>query len=823
MITDTTAVVTWQTDEPSTSVVSYGEGPGLGNTASNPGYSRDHSVLLTGLIAATLHSVEVSTTDETGNGPTYFDVVTFTTLFTPDVTTPVILQGPIITEITHSSAVVEWITDEMTTALVSYGTDLSNTIDVTEFSTNHKVTIPNLSASTEYSVQINATDKEDNGPTQSVVVSFMTLETPDATAPNIISGPMVVDITDDAATIVWETDEPAVSGVSYNDGIAHGLVRDESLSTEHKVRLTNLSALAQYFFTVSSTDSLGNGPTLSNESTFTTLNSPDIEPPLFIDDIKIVGITHQSALIHWNTDEPSSGIIWYGTSDTDLTLSAAVSKLKNKQQLQLTGLSEDTTYYFKIVSRDAYNSEYSSSIMSFVTHNLPDTAAPAFIESPYVEKATDTSVILGWETDEPTEYQIKYGKDGNINQQKASGEKKSKHQVILSGLDDNATYNFDVIVTDLSGNQKTTSSTETASVLSFAVMTASNSTGNTFTTSDTADTTAPIISNLTAVDIQSNYAVVNWDTDEIADSQVAFSISDSNETKVTGDLEFTSSHSIVLTKLEPSTTYEITVKSTDVAKNGSSAILTFTTLVSNQDPEGDFDGDGIANDLDKDDDNDGLLDEDEKINGSDPFDPSDPCASIGYHVVNPQFSILPSSDTDRVVFFDASQTDCYEMAVGCVKESRVCNDDWDFGGIGNIVGGNGDDIIVYQYDAPGDYTASLSMAEQISGETATDNLTVTAEIVQTPLPAIDFITEVNLANVSLTIEDLDPTDSDVIESVIVFWGDRYRDEYNLPATINHTYTRTGTHYCIRVKVMLDDGAQFNYTFMADEDLTVSIP
>ena len=54
-------------------------------------------------------------------------------------------------------------------------------------------------------------------------------------------------------------------------------------------------------------------------------------------------------------------------------------------------------------------------------------------------------------------------------------------------------------------------------------------------------------------------------------------------------------------------------------------------------------------------------------------------------------------------------------------------------------------------------------------------------------------------------------------------GDRYRDEYSLPATINHTYTRTGIDYHIRVKIVNTIGEEFNYTFTYDENLAVSIP
>ncbi|MCK5606309.1 hypothetical protein KAR91_30695, partial [Candidatus Pacearchaeota archaeon] len=239
--------------------------------------------------------------------------------------------------------------------------------------------------------------------------------------------------------------------------------------------------------------------------------------------------------------------------------------------------------------------------------------------------------------------------------------------------------------------------------------------------------------------------------------------------------------------------------------------------------EVDYDLNPIVDDSSDDPDNDGLNNRDEFQRGSDPHDPDDPCLYIDYLVINPHFSALTSFDTDRVVFFNSSQSTCFEM-VSCIKQDRVCTDEWNFGEEGCVVGGNGDDIVVYRYDIEGDYIASLTMTEQSSGATATENLTVTAEIVETPLPAIDFFSSIDNATVTLSVTDLDSSDA-AIESVIVFWGDRYRTEYIWPLSgdIEHTYTRTGSEYHIRVKVILTDGGEFNYTFMADEDLTVSIP
>ncbi|MBF0266301.1 MAG: fibronectin type III domain-containing protein, partial [Gammaproteobacteria bacterium] len=454
-ITDTTATVIWKTDEPATSLVYYGEGSSINLSESITAYTRDHSVLLTQLTANTQYSVQANSSDANGNGPIQSETVTFTTLSTPDTTAPTIIAGPIITEITHNSAIVEWETDEMTTAQINYGlgSDLSSNTSVTQLGTHHKVLISSLDTASKYSVQVNVTDNANNGPTTSNIISFTTLAAADTTAPVIISGPIVVDLTDTAATIIWTTDEPATSGVSYNDGTSYGIAKDDDLSIEHKVRLNGLTSSLLYNYTVSSSDKLGNGPTLSQENSFTTLPEPDTEAPVITEAINVKGITHQSALIKWRTDESSSALIKYGLSSDNLSFQKADTKEGKEHNPQLTDLQKDTTYYFTITMIDVANNKVTTEVNSFKTRDLPDTAAPSFATNPTVLKTTNDSAVIGWETDEPTSFQFKYGQGSDRSSQQSSKEKKTKHQAIIPNLEANKTYGFEVISTDTSSNE----------------------------------------------------------------------------------------------------------------------------------------------------------------------------------------------------------------------------------------------------------------------------------------------------------------------------------------------------------------------------------
>lgn len=187
--------------------------------------------------------------------------------------------------------------------------------------------------------------------------------------------------------------------------------------------------------------------------------------------------------------------------------------------------------------------------------------------------------------------------------------------------------------------------------------------------------------------------------------------------------------------------------------------------------------------------------------------------------VIPHVSGLTSMDTDLVVTLDGSRSACYELVNG-VAESRTCSYEWDFGGSGTIIGGNGADVIVYRYDAAGDYTTSLTMTESTTGKVVKNSIIVTAEIVEPPALTTDFSTLVDGGTVTLTANL--PTDVNIVR-IHVYWGDRQHTLFTDPANdlMQHKYIRTDMEYLIRVKTIDSNYNQLNYTSENDPDLVVS--
>jgi hypothetical protein len=83
-IGDTTADITWDTDENATSVVHYGLTTSYGSTETVSGYVTDHTVGLSGLTALTTYHYKVVSVDGSGNSSESGDY-TFTTIDTPAI------------------------------------------------------------------------------------------------------------------------------------------------------------------------------------------------------------------------------------------------------------------------------------------------------------------------------------------------------------------------------------------------------------------------------------------------------------------------------------------------------------------------------------------------------------------------------------------------------------------------------------------------------------------------------------------------------------------------------------------------------------------
>ena len=198
-----------------------------------------------------------------------------------------------------------------------------------------------------------------------VDVVFDTTLPSDTTPPVISAVNATPGVDGTTATITWTTDEPANSRVDYGtdpDALTQN-VTDGALATSHSLPLTGLTPSTTYYYRVTSADAANNtttSPAPESEAPASFVSgAPDTTAPV-ISSVSAVPGANGSATITWSTDELSTSRVDYGTTSDALTLNESAAGLVTSHSLALTGLSPDTTYYYRVTSADAANNSSSS-------------------------------------------------------------------------------------------------------------------------------------------------------------------------------------------------------------------------------------------------------------------------------------------------------------------------------------------------------------------------------------------------------------------------------------------------------------------------------
>ncbi len=263
------------------------------------------------------------------------------------------------------------------------------------------------------------------------------------------------------------------------------------------------------------------------------------------------------AILSWDPNpEPDLGgyNVHYGTATGAYSV---VTNVGNTTTHTVMGLGAGT-YYFAVTAYDTAGNE--SGVSNEVSKSLTDTTPPVISA---ITSGTITSVgaTITWLTDEASSSQVEYGLTTAYGASSAlDAALLTSHATTLTGLAPSTTYHFRVTSVDAAGN-------------------AAVSVDNTFTTSATPDTTAPVLSGITASGITSSSAVISWSTDEPATTQVEFGLTSAYGSSTPLATTLVSSHSQTLIGLLPDTIYYYRVRSVDGAGNlsVSSSDRVFTT------------------------------------------------------------------------------------------------------------------------------------------------------------------------------------------------------------------------------------------------------
>ena len=262
----------------------------------------------------------------------------------------------------------------------------------------------------------------------------------------------------------------------------------------------------------------------------------------------VSAVTASSATITWNTNEPSSSQVEYGTTLTYGTSSTLSATPVTSHSVTLTGLSSNTTYDFAVLSANSAGTVASANFI-FMT----PVAAPA-ISNVASSGVTATTATITWTTDQPSTSQVEYGTTGGYGT--SSGlisAAVTSHSITLTGLSTGTTYDYAAM---------STNSARTTTSANFSFSTAA---------------AIPVIGNVASSGLTATTATITWSTDQPSTSQVEYGITTSYGTSSGLNFTAVTSHSTTLTGLSPNTSYNYAVVSTNSAGTATSANFTFST------------------------------------------------------------------------------------------------------------------------------------------------------------------------------------------------------------------------------------------------------
>ncbi|MCK8478976.1 fibronectin type III domain-containing protein [Psychroserpens algicola] len=178
--------------------------------------------------------------------------------------------------------------------------------------------------------------------------SFTEAAIPDTEAPAEPTNLTAANITANSVDLSWDasTDNIAVTEYEiYQDGVLIATIPTTSY------QVTGLSPLTNYDFYVIAKDAAGNSSPQSNTVSITTL-APDTESPTTPLNLLASNVTDTTVDLAWEASTDNLGVVTYDVYQ-DGTLIANVPTTN----YQVTSLTPETIYVFKVIAKDAAGNE----------------------------------------------------------------------------------------------------------------------------------------------------------------------------------------------------------------------------------------------------------------------------------------------------------------------------------------------------------------------------------------------------------------------------------------------------------------------------------
>lgn len=289
---DTTAIIAWTTNVPSSAIVHFGTSRNNlaqiaqqeWGGAGNPGQSRTHRVEIKNLQANTPYFFTVESGQAEGSGTSAkSDVTPFNTLTAEaaaeayknkqNAAALKIQAGPVPQSVTDTTASLWLMTSDDASVVVKYGTDRNNLSQTSQSPTGkqHSLQLTNLQPSSTYFYEVNAGEgkAKETGQFQTENANFASQH------PRVYltKGPIIEYITRRNAVVAWSTNVRSSSIVRFgtDPNNLNQTAQAPWGQETHRVEVKNLKPDTKYYFVVESGQAEGSGTLAkSNSAPFVT-------------------------------------------------------------------------------------------------------------------------------------------------------------------------------------------------------------------------------------------------------------------------------------------------------------------------------------------------------------------------------------------------------------------------------------------------------------------------------------------------------------------------------------------------------------------------
>ncbi|MEB3345847.1 fibronectin type III domain-containing protein [Aquimarina gracilis] len=389
-----------------------------------------------------------------GSGHIFYDISNANFEITPgngvDTEAPTVPTNLTASNSTQTTVDLSWNASTDNIGVTAYDVYRGNTIIASITTTSYQVT--GLTGNTAYSFRVRAKDALSNvsGFSNTANATTLPVDTEAPTAPTNLTASNSTQTTVDLS---WNASTDNI-GVTAYDVYRGNTIIASVTATSYQV--TGLTENTTYSFRVKAKDAMDNVSGFSNTANATTL-PVDTEAPTAPTNLIASNSTQTTVDLSWNASTDNIGVTAYHVYQGN-TIIASVTTTS----YQVTGLTENTTYSFRVKAKDAMDNVSGFSNTANATTLPVDTEAPTAPTNLITSNSTQTTVDLSWNAS--TDNIGVAGYDVHEGNTVIANATTTSYQV--TGLSANTSYGFSIKARDAVGNTSNASNIVNVTTLS---------------------------------------------------------------------------------------------------------------------------------------------------------------------------------------------------------------------------------------------------------------------------------------------------------------------------------------------------------------------